>query len=69
MVIDDYYTNGPVRAFSAEQLKRFEAFVRADEREACAKVCDSRALEYDGFSAEQNASEKLAAAIRNKGNT
>jgi hypothetical protein len=24
-----------------EKLKRFEALVRADEREACAKVCDS----------------------------
>jgi hypothetical protein len=23
------------------ELKRFEALVRADEREACAKVCDS----------------------------
>lgn len=23
-----------------DQLKRFEALVRADEREACAKVCD-----------------------------
>jgi hypothetical protein len=23
-----------------ERLKRFEALVRADEREACAKVCD-----------------------------
>ncbi len=40
---------------------------QADEREACAKVCDARALEYDGFSAEQNASEKLAAAIRERG--
>jgi len=40
---------------------------QADEREACAKVCDARALEYDGFSAEQNASEKLAAAIRARG--
>lgn len=37
------------------------------EREACAKVCDARAIEYDGFSAEQNASEKLAAAIRARG--
>jgi len=37
------------------------------EREACAKVCDARALEYDGFSAEQNASEKLAATIRARG--
>jgi hypothetical protein len=24
-----------------EKLKRFEALARADEREACAKVCDS----------------------------
>ena len=37
------------------------------EREACAKVCDARAVEYDGFSAEQNASEKLAVAIRARG--
>jgi hypothetical protein len=37
------------------------------EREACAKVCDARALEYDGFSAEQNAFERLAAAIRARG--
>ena len=40
----------------------------ADEREACAKVCDS-AIEYDGFTEEQNASEKLAAAIRARGVT
>jgi len=39
----------------------------AEEREACAKVCDARAIEYDGFTEEQNASEKLAAAIRARG--
>ena len=55
---------GPVYA---KGLEKFAALVRADEREACAKVCDARALEYDGFSAEQNASEKLAAAIRARG--
>ena len=48
-------------------LERFAALVAAAEREACAKACDARALEYDGFSAEQNASEKLAAAIRARG--
>jgi hypothetical protein len=48
-------------------LERFAALVAAAEREACAKVCDARAIEYDGFSAEQNASEKLAAAIRARG--
>jgi hypothetical protein len=28
-------------------LKRFEALVRADEREACAKVCDAVAQQMD----------------------
>jgi DNA-directed RNA polymerase subunit F len=28
---------------SMEHLKRFEALVRADEREACAKLCDELA--------------------------
>jgi hypothetical protein len=51
------------------RLERFAALVAEKEREACAKVCDYRAMEYDGFSAEQNASEKLAAAIRARGNT
>jgi hypothetical protein len=39
----------------------------AAEKEACAQVCEARAIKYDGFSAEQNASEKLAAAIRARG--
>jgi hypothetical protein len=39
-------------------FKTFEALVRADEREACAKVCD----DYFGFNA-------IAGAIRSKGNT
>jgi hypothetical protein len=60
----DFVTGEPIYL---EKLKAFEALVRADEREACAKVCDYRAMEYDGFSAEQNASEKLAAAIRARG--
>ena len=50
-------------------LERLVELARADEREACAKVCDARAIEYDGFTEEQNASEKLAAAIRARGNT
>jgi hypothetical protein len=29
-----------------EFLKRFEALVRADEREACAKVCDEEYFAY-----------------------
>lgn len=37
------------------------------EREECAKLCDDRAIKYDGFTEEQNASEKLAEAIRARG--
>ena len=45
----------------------FAKLVAAKEREACAKLCDARAIEYDGFTEEQNASEKLATAIRARG--
>ena len=41
-----------------KDLKAFEALVRADEREACAKVCDE---EYFAYVA--------ADTIRNRGNT
>ena len=46
------------------QLERFAALVRADEREACAKVCD----EYTGQDYD-TVSDILAAAIRARGNT
>ena len=46
-----------VRA-SAQDLEQLVALVRADEREACAKVCDE---EYFAYVA--------ADAIRNRGNT
>jgi hypothetical protein len=36
-LIDDTYASD----WYVYQLQRFEALVRADEREACAKVCDS----------------------------
>ena len=60
---------GGREAASDELLEAFAELVRADEREACAKLADARAIEYDGFTEEQNASEKLAAAIRARGNT
>jgi hypothetical protein len=50
-----------------EVIKDFAQLVAAEEREACAKLCDARAIEYDGFTEEQNASEKLATAIRARG--
>jgi nicotinamidase-related amidase len=46
-----------------EELKAFEALVRADEREACAKVCEELAEK------EWADNERCAAAIRNRGNT
>ena len=53
-------------------LKAFEALVRADERKACAKMCDAMYAEYP----EENqdyafalAAQQLAAAIRARGNT
>jgi sugar phosphate isomerase/epimerase len=44
----------------AEELKRFAELVRADEREACAKVCE----QYKGYGGNL-----FAPAIRNRGNT
>ena len=43
-----------------EELKAFEALVRADEREECAKVCE----QYKGYGGNL-----FAPAIRNRGNT
>jgi len=45
-----------------ERFKAFEALVRADEREACAKVCDAMNKYMDD-------GEECAAAIRARGNT
>jgi len=55
-----------------EKLKRFEALVRADEREACAKVCDRIVAGKDPddiHSDSQWAALSLAAEIRARGNT
>ena len=51
---------------STAQLKDFEALVRADEREACARVCDEVNREYDG---EEVSASWVATAIRARGNT
>ena len=54
-------------------LKRFAEFVRADEREACAKVCELLPPEWadqDGIAqAEKVTMLDCAAAIRARGNT
>jgi hypothetical protein len=47
-------------------LERFEALVRADEREACAKVCEEYDDEYDVHT--KQTSEGIALEIRARGN-
>ena len=71
-----------VNHMSIDQLKAFEALVRADEREACAKVCDEQverslaALEKTKritdqriYRAAAQTATWNAAAIRARGNT
>ena len=55
-VDDGYITN---------QLERFEALVRADEREECAKVCEMQ----DGAGVTNEYWWQCAEAIRARGNT
>ncbi len=48
------------------RLKRFAELVRADEREACAKVCDDIDAEYEG---EDVLATWCSQAIRARSNT
>ena len=68
LVIEDYYTNGPVRAFSEAQLERFAALVASAERSACAKVCEEMRTYVDRNNAVTQASaNECATAIRARG--
>jgi hypothetical protein len=60
--IDPTYTPGMIPMFKA-----FEALVRADEREACAKVCDKRYMGDNNR--EDMEAKRCAAAIRARGDT
>ena len=60
-----HYPDRTTYTFNPEQLESFVALVRADEREACAKVCES---EWSNV-AERMYGEECAAAIRARGNT
>ena len=50
-----------------QTLERFAELIRADEREACAKVCDDLAV--DAYNNHDILYEECAAAIRARGNT
>ena len=47
-----------------ESIEKFAALIRADEREACAQVCDEVNKEYDG---EEVSASWIASAIRARG--
>jgi hypothetical protein len=55
-----------VSHMSVDTLKAFEALVRADEREACAKVCENWTQTPETTGMEL---ALCATAIRNRGNT
>ena len=58
-------------ALTTKFLEAFAELVRADEREACAKVCDElAALRIRGYcDSEALGAEDCAVAIRARGNT
>jgi hypothetical protein len=58
-----HYPDRTTYTFGPEQLKAFADLVRADEREACAKVCD------EAHELMNSSFQGAAAAIRNRGNT
>jgi hypothetical protein len=64
-----HYPDRTTYTFGPEQLKAFEALVRADEREACAKVCDDRAFQFFSESPFFVEMHGLADTIRARGNT
>jgi uncharacterized membrane protein len=58
-----------IRSNWAEQeLKAFEALVRADEREACAKVCLEQSARWHNDQRDVYVAHECAAAIRARGN-
>ena len=62
----DAFSEAHVQAV-LQDLKAFEALVRADEREACAKVCDE--LHWPWHMGDNSGPRECAAAIRARGNT
>ena len=55
--------------FRDSELEKFADLIRADEREACAKVCDDEVGTWTGWPQAQDALVVGAIAIRARGNT
>jgi predicted acetyltransferase len=65
-------TEKPIRAFVEcweDEMAKFADLIRADEREACAKVCDDEVGTWTGWPQAQDALVVGAIAIRARGNT
>jgi hypothetical protein len=64
------FTEGEI-AFTGDNFRRFEALVRADEREACAKVCEELVPDMSRTANDASvwdvATFDCAIAIRNRG--
>jgi hypothetical protein len=69
----DSYCREPYWTATDDEIKAFEALVRADEREACAKVCESEAANPSCLWEEpgcwSHAAENCAGSIRARGKT
>ena len=55
-------------AFSDEELEQFVNMIRADEREACAGICDLTKQMCEAFDKSASAAKACADAIRARGN-
>jgi len=73
-----HYPDRTTYTFGPEQLEAFANLVRADEREACAKLCESEAEMFkscayganDGrYDWKEDSARDCATAIRSRGNT
>ena len=60
-----YFLNNPKLE---AKLKKFSDLIRADEREACAKVCDDAVGTWNGWPQAKSALTVGAMAIRARGN-
>jgi hypothetical protein len=65
--LDDPTAFWPESHDMTNELKAFEALVRADEREACAEVCDE--LHWPWRMGDNSGPKECATAIRARGNT
>jgi hypothetical protein len=64
-----HYPDRPTHTFTVEQLARFAALVRADERKACCSAEVLNAANINGADLPHQVYEKYTAAIMARGNT